>query len=418
MTAVALAVGAWADSSPAGAAASPASVSSASPTGPARTLPVATAAVTLEAGFESVRTYSGELRPRRAASLGFEAAGRIERVAVDEGDRVEAGALLAELESDRVRASRDAVLARREREQARLDELIEGPRAQTIAVARAEVRSLEQSLQLAELQSERRRQLVIEDAASREEHDVAATRVETTDADLEAARARLDELEEGTRVETIDQQKALVRELDAEIAGLDIQLADRRLIAPFAGVVTLRAFDEGAVVDAGTSLLRIIERDALEVRFGLPLEQATELATGATLPIEVRGRTFDATVRALVPEMDGATRTVDAILTLDQETSRMLVTGDVARLELGETVRAEGAWVPTTALVPGARGRWAGYAITEDAQGRSIVERRELEVVHTTGDRAYVRGLLRDGELLLTEGAHRVVPGQLVKPVR
>ena len=389
----------------------------------ARALPVAVQPVELLGSYRRTRSYSGELRPRRASELGFETAGRMTALAVDEGSRVAAGDVLAELESERVRARLASLEARRAREEARLDELVRGPRAQVIEAARAETRSLEESLDLAVLLRERRRVLVEDDAASGEALDLASTTVETTAASLEAARARLDELEEGTRAEVVEQQRAILRELDAEIALARVEIDDRRLVAPFDGVVTQRLVDEGVVVDPGQSVLRLIEDGALEARLGLPLEQAARLAVGEDVVLDVRGEPIGARIRALVPEMDGATRTVDAILVLSEEDSRRSIAGDVARLELTEDVEARGTWLPTTALVTGTRGRWAAYAVVPDAspdgsasRTQSIVERRELDVLHTERDRVFVDGLLSPGELLLIEGAHRVVPGQRVSP--
>jgi len=120
-----------------------------------------------------------------------------------------------------------------------------------------------------------------------------------------------------------------------------------------------------------------------------------------------------------VPEIDPATRTADVVIALSTEESLRHVAGEVVRLALEEHVEAEGTWVPTAALVPGTRGLWAVYAVvpSEDDPFRTVIERRELEVLHTTGDRALVRGTLRGGEQLVIEGIHRVVPGQQVAAV-
>ena len=41
--------------------------------------------------------------------------------------------------------------------------------------------------------------------------------------------------------------------------------------------------------------------------------------------------------------------------------------------------------------------------------------RREVEVLQTETDRAFVRGAIADGDLIVTDGIHRVVPGQIVR---
>jgi multidrug efflux pump subunit AcrA (membrane-fusion protein) len=385
--------------------------------GPApRPLAVVAAPAELVEGYVARRTYTGELRPRRSADLGWEQGGRVAEVRVDEGDLVEAGEVLAELEDERARAELDGLRAARAREAALLTELVRGPRTQTVQVARAEVERLEDELELAELQRERRAGLVERKVATLEELDVARTRARTAGSQLEAARQALDELEEGTRVEDLDQQRAALAELDARIARAEVELSDRALRAPFDGVVTRRDLDEGAVVPAGVSVLRVIEASALEARIGVPAERVTALRPGDPVELEIRGRATPATVRSLVPEIDPATRTADVVVALSAEESLRHVAGEVARLTLEERVDRQGAWVPTAALVPGKRGLWAVYAVVPSADDpyRTVIERRELEVLHTTGSRSLVRGTLRGGEQVVVEGIHRVVPGQLV----
>lgn len=44
--------------------------------------------------------------------------------------------------------------------------------------------------------------------------------------------------------------------------------------------------------------------------------------------------------------------------------------------------------------------------------------RSVVEIIHSEGDRAYVRGGLRNGDLVMLDGLQRITPGQPVKPVR
>lgn len=383
-----------------------------------RPLPVVVAAAGAVDSYEVLRSYSGELRARRSADLGWESSGRVASFLVDEGDRVLAGELLATLESDRLSAELDGLRAQREGALAQLEELENGPRPQTIAVARARLTSLENQLELARQQHERRTQLVAGEFVTADELDATRTRIDTLGADTEAARQTLDELEEGARHEDIVQQAAVVVNLDATIARLEVDLADRSLRAPFDAIVSRRSLDEGAVVDPGRTALSVFEADALEARIGVPIERALELEVGAEVELELRGELVTARVRALVPELDGPTRTTDVVVELGPEDSRVHMPGEIARLVLPERIEESGTWVPTAALVRGARGLWAAYALVPDERepGVDVIERRDLQVLHTTGERSLVRGTIQNGDRLVVEGVHRVVPGQRVVP--
>ena len=381
-------------------------------------LAVRTAPVDVVDGYLSRRVYSGELRARRRADLAFEVPGRVLEVTVDEGDRVAAGEPLARLENERIEADLATLRAQRDRAAARLTELENGPRRQTVEAARTEVRRLEEELELAIQRHDRRVKLVAGEFVTADELDVTGTAVETSGAALEGARQRLDELEEGTREEAVLQQRAAVAELEARIRRAEVDRDDRVLLAPFPGVVLRRDLDEGAVVDAGRSVLELQEADALEARVGVPVARAADLESGQEVELEVRGETITARVRAVLPRLDGATRTADVVVELASEDARRFVSGEVARLALEEYVEEEGTWIPTSALVRGARGLWAAFALVPDAdtEGTWLVERRELEILATTGERALVRGTLRPGDRLAVEGVHRIVPGQRVRP--
>ena len=92
----------------------------------------------------------------------------------------------------------------------------------------------------------------------------------------------------------------------------------------------------------------------------------------------------------------------------------------MVRLELGESVEASGFWLPSTAITKGARGLWSAFVAVADPNvtARSDlyrVERRDVEVLHTESDRVLARGTLDAGDAVVSNGTHRVVPGQLVR---
>ena len=174
--------------------------------------------------------------------------------------------------------------------------------------------------------------------------------------------------------------------------------------------------DEGAVVLSGAPILRLIEDTNLEARVGVPVDVAAGVHVGEEVEVTIRGGLVRAQVTGLVPEVDANTRTTDVILTF--EGSVRALPGEAVRLEIAEAVEERGFWVPTTALTPGTRGLWSGYTLARERQGLARVERHELEVLHTTGDRSLVRGTLQAGDRLVAEGVHRIVPGQIVRDAR
>jgi hypothetical protein len=79
-------------------------------------------------------------------------------------------------------------------------------------------------------------------------------------------------------------------------------------------------------------------------------------------------------------------------------------------------VKENGFWLPIKALVRGKRGLWSCYVAEPDSDSpqRSLVVRRDVEILHNESDSVYVRGTLSDGDQVIIDGIHRVTAGQLV----
>ena len=373
-------------------------------------LPVDVLAAEHVASYKLRRSFTGSVRAQRSTKLSFERLGTIERVLVDEGDRVAAGELLVELDTRRLAIRRKQTQSQRDEAAARLAELIAGPREETIDAAAAEVRSLEAQLALEEANLRRREELLDASVIPQEEFDITAFGLQAANARLRAAQRRLDELQAGTRKEQLDAQRATVAQLDAALADIDIELEDSRLLAPFDGTVAARLVDEGAVIAPGTPLLRLVESDALEAWIGVPAALAVRFNADESHPLEVEGNEVVAQVDAVLPELDGATRTRTVVFRIGNA-PWAIVPEQIARVDLEQEVAASGFWLPTTALAAGPRGLWNCYVVVD-----GLVERRLVEVLYTEGDRVFVRGTLSHGDHVIVSGTHRVVPDQQVRP--
>jgi len=175
--------------------------------------------------------------PGAEVDVSAERAGRVLRVLVKEGDSVRAGALLAQLDSDELRASHAQALAR-------------------IAEAEAEIRLAEASLA-------RQRSLVEQGIATAQALDQARRDIETASARRETASA----------------------EADLYAA----QLAKTWILAPISGTVTERAVDAGERVEPGTLVFRVADLARLRVEGEADEADAGALAVDAAVTITADG---------------------------------------------------------------------------------------------------------------------------------
>lgn len=390
-------------------------------------LSVETHRVELVESYQELRTYTGNIVAGSSSNIGFERPGTVNQLMVEAGDSVTAGMPLAFLDTRSLEASRQEAIARRAQAIAQLEEMRAGPRTQEIAAAEASVENLQMQVELSQRISERRQELFDEGAISREQLEEATFETGSLQARLAEARSQLEELQAGTRREQIDAQEAVVRQLDATIANIDIDSDKSILKAPFDGTISDRLVDEGTVVASGQSVFKLVEDSQLEARIGIPADAVEKLRLNPNQQLIVGETAYPATVTSILPELDETTRTLTVVFTLNNLAAADLSPGQVAKLELAERVPTSGYWLPTTALVEGGSGLWSCYIVGEsveldnlaNADGESAfpVEQVDLEVLYTESDRVLVRGTLQEGDRVIIEGTHRLVPKQFVHPV-
>ncbi len=314
------------------------------------------------------REFIGRVEPTRQSQVGFELGGELERVLVDEGDSVAAGAVLAQLDTARLEAR--------------------------LAEAKAAVEQADSAAGFADRTYERRQEAALSGGISEQAVDAALDAANAARAGLAAAKARLNSVE-------VDLRKSV-------------------LTAPYDAVVVVRTIDEGNIVAAGQPVLHLQESAAPEVRIGVSGELAASIAHGDHYPLDIAGKTIDATVRAVLPLRDPSTRTVDVILQL--ATASNAYPGDLARMSVRQTIPEAGFWLPVTALAEGSRGLWTANVVLPIDSGSiasngatHIVEQRPVEVLYKQGTQVFVRGAIVDGDRYVTGGLQRIVPNQQVR---
>ena len=390
----------------------------------ARTLPVTTLRVKPVTSYQVLRTYTGSISAIRTSELGFERSGKLVRVFVKEGDRVKPGQPIASLDISNLQMQELQLKAQKAEATAKLEELVVGARPEDIAAARATVRDLKYQLELEKVKLKRRKYLHSQGAISREELDEIDFGEDALAARLDQAQSNLDELLAGTRREQIAAQRAVVKQLEASLSDLQITIAKSTIKAPFAGIVSERQIDEGTVVNSGQSVVRLVEDVSPEARIGIPTIVANKLRVGSSQTVQINNQTYSGKISSILPEVNPNTRTQVVVLALESSKNNILNPGQTVRLRLKDTIPTQGFWLPNKALNQGLRGLWTCYVLTkpkaENANAPShafVLEQRSVEILHQESDRVLVRGTLQPGEMIVAKGIHRLVPGQIVRPI-
>ncbi len=247
------------------------------------------------------------------ADLGFQIPGRIEHIAVDEGDPVVSGDELAWIDRRELMAQRRAAEAQSAAALARLTELQRGFREEEIAQGRSSLRAATQRLRDAERDRERARRLYEGGAVSRQRLDDAETAVTVAQSDYERAQESLRVLETGPRREQIAAQRSLVEQAEAVVAQLDAALDHALIRSPFGGVVTVRHREPGETAPAGSPVLTIMDPNDRWIRIYVREDEVGRLALGGTAAISADAypdRTYTGRVVFIADEAEFTPRNV------------------------------------------------------------------------------------------------------------
>jgi len=247
------------------------------------------------------------------ADLGFQLPGRVDSIAVREGDSVVAGAPLAWLDRTELDARLAASRAQEAAAQARLTELERGFRSEEVAQGRAAVRAAEQRLDDARRDFQRTQRLFDGGAVSQQQLDNQRTALTLAESDHDAASERLHILEEGPRREQIAAQRSLLQQAAAMAAQVTAALQNATIRAPFDGTVTVRHREPGETVPAGSPVVTVMNPADRWIRIYVPESQIGRLAVG--MPATIRAdahpdRTYDGAVVFIADEAEFTPRNV------------------------------------------------------------------------------------------------------------
>jgi RND family efflux transporter MFP subunit len=332
---------------------------SAPPVVPPKPVKLETVGGDVSAGAES---FVATLRARQRSELGFETGGRIADIAVEVGDHVRAGQLLARLE--------------------------EGPMRWRVDKAEADRAAAQAAL------AERTTQLRQHEALARDQI-VSPTTLESVQTQYRVAQSQL-------------------QAADAALAQASRELTLARIVAPFDGEIVARTAQPHVDVGPGQVILGIEAGKTLEVVAMLPETVAARLMPGLTASVSIDGRA-PASLSAKLDKLSARNESgslVQAIFRLEGDVSG-LRSGAVLSLELP---RATGGDVslPVTALMPAEAPGQGAVFVLDTVSGQ--LQRRPVtygEKVLPGGRLAIVSGL-HAGDQVVVAGTSFLTEGQRV----
>ncbi|MFZ5749814.1 MAG: efflux RND transporter periplasmic adaptor subunit [Pseudomonadota bacterium] len=324
---------------------------------------------------------SGMIEAAQLVSVGARVSGQVQTLAVGLGDRVEAGQLVAQIDSE---DQRNAVL--------QAESALKQAEAQ-IAAKRAGITE-------AELGVRRKQTLNDKSLTSTEDLESAQAALAVAEAELQSLEAARDQ--------------AVIA-----LSSARTELERTRIVSPIAGTVVAVVTEQGQTVNANTqspTIVKIAQLDRMVVKAEISEADVIALAPGLPVTFTLAGapdRRFDATLRAIAPA-PASIKTEDDVPTDEAVYYNALL--DVANpdgiLRIGMTAevviqldRAEKALVvPVSALARDEAGNTIVY-VWNDGAGQA--EPRVVTVGLRTSSRAEILDGLAEGDRIVTSARDR-----------
>ena len=311
--------------------------------------------------------YAGEVKARTESRLSFRVAGKMLKRAVDLGDSVKAGQMLAELDPRDLRLGQDAARA-------------------SVAMAQA---SYDQNA------ADFKRYKDLHDQGF-----IGPAELERRDMALKTARAQLDQAKAQSNVQ-------------------GNQAGYAALVADAAGVVTGVDVEPGMVVAAGAPVLRLAHDGPRDVVFSVPEDKVGLVKALAAQPGRFKVRLWGsapeeplpATIREISAAADPVTRTFLVKADIGPAAASGVRLGQTATVLVELPQTAGVTKLPLSALREDA-GHSAVWVVDRASM---TVRSQVVQVAGADGNDAVIRTGLTPGEVVVTAGVHVLNPGQKVK---
>jgi len=346
-------------------------------------------------------TIAAEFRPFQEIEVHAKVAGYLKSISVDVGDRVRSGELLAVLEIPELQEEikQDAASVKRANEE--------------INRAQADLQRAQSAHEVAHLSATRlagvmkvRPNLVaqqdIDEATGRDR--VAEAQVSTSQAALAAAKEQL--------------------EIAKAAQGKTQALFDySRITAPFAGVITHRYADTGAMIQAGTSsqtqampIVRLSQNDRLRLVIPVPESAVPRIHVGNDVAVSVQSlhKTVTGKIARFSDRLDTETRTMH--VEVDVLNPKLdLVPGMYADATLVLDASKDALVAPVQAIDRTENGARV-LVVSGDGRSAGKIEERKVALGLEADDRIEVTRGVNDGDLVVIGSRAQLKPGAVVMP--
>jgi HlyD family secretion protein len=251
----------------------------------------------------------------RTVDLAFRFLGAIEAIYKDEGERVEAGEVLARLDNATLSHKVDMARAQLDAEQLKLSKMSKGFRIEDIKQSKGDLMRSSAELDLANDTYQRQLSLYQANATSRESFQSAKYKHEAALGAYERAKASYAMYKSGYEKDDVKAQAALVDSLAAQLSSAEQDLKDSVMRAPYEGIILARLKEPGSVAAAGERVFELSRQDEFWVKAYVDEVNLGLITQGARLLIytDVRPEPYEGIVGFISPAAEFTPKNIETV---------------------------------------------------------------------------------------------------------
>ena len=377
-------------------------------------------------GEPEVRIYPGVAQASQEVELAFRAGGRLIELNLNEGDRVEQGAVLARLDPRDFSSRLDQAKSSLESAEAELKAMKAGARPEELREMEAAMSAAQAQLTQTETDLNRAERLFAENAVAQRTYDEARTKRDQARAAVEQARAVLEKGRSGARPEDVEAAEANIRRLRSQVQEAEDALADTQLTAPFSGVIARRDVDNHQTVSAGQTIAKLLNKDTVDVLTQIPERdlarspkrvQEADMSRVTVVFDNYPDRVLSVSLKEFQTEADADTQTYAVRLSVKPPDDMVVAPGMTATARVVRDLfhGDEGAVVvPAEAVLQTPAGEAAVWVVDLDTMR---VHQRLVEAGELVSGGILLTGGLEAGETIAATGVHYLREDMEVRPM-
>ncbi len=211
----------------------------------------------------------------------------------------------------------------------------------------------------------------------------------------------------------VDEQTAMVKKAEANVSAARVRSGDRRIVAPFGGIVGTRRISVGALVSPGAVITTLDDISVVKLDFSIPETFMAALRPGLDIEATASaypGETFKGQVIAVDSRVDPVTRSVSVRAAINNEDLRlrpgMLMVADLIK------DKRDSLMIPEIALLPENDLQYV-YTISPE----NLVKRVKVVIGRRRAGAVEVVEGLAEGDVVVKEGIHDLRDGGRVNVV-